>query len=88
MKTTIDKYYVVEENYEGCLELLSIALDTYEEALVFKDSEHNKYKHSTAFILYSIKEPKDCITCLYGAEDWISACDECDDEFGNWTKII
>jgi len=83
MKMTMNKYYVVEENYEGCLDQLSIALDSHEEAVKFKDSDYNKKTHSRAYILCSLKQVKDCTTCIYGADDYGITCRECDDNFSN-----
>ena len=55
-----DKFYVVIESYseEGNWEQLSIKLDTYEEALKFKNTTYHKEEHPNAFIVCSVKNIK------------------------------
>ena len=59
MKTDINPglfYVVAEYDYgDGDWEQLSIGLDTYEEALKFKDTEYIKEKYPNAFIVCSLK---------------------------------
>ena len=48
-------YYVVERNYEDCLDQISIGLDSYKEAVKFRDSDYSKKSYPYAYIIQTLK---------------------------------